>query len=121
MAIEDGMFLASDSLVEQVMAPTNFSSAIAGSEGLFNLALKGNGVVALESNIPYDEHIEIELDQDVLKIDGSYAVCWSANLIFTVERSSKSLVGSMVNNEGLVNVYRGTGKVLWYTKLTCCF
>jgi hypothetical protein len=31
-----------------------------------------------------------------------------------VERSSKSLVGSMVNGEGLVNVFRGTGKV-WMT------
>lgn len=113
MAIEDGMFLASDAHVEQkIVARTNFSSAIASNEGLFNLALKGSGVVALESNVPYDELIEIELDRDVLKIDGDYAVCWSANLDFTVERSSKSLVGSMVNNEGLVNVYRGTGKVL---------
>ena len=31
---------------------------------------------------------------------------------FTVERSSKSLLGSMVNGEGLVNIYRGTGKIL---------
>ena len=37
---------------------------------------------------------------------------WSKSLDFTVERSSKSLIGSMVNKEGLVNVYRGTGKVL---------
>lgn len=30
----------------------------------------------------------------------------------TVERSGKSLIGSAASGEGLVNVYRGTGKVL---------
>lgn len=34
------------------------------------------------------------------------------SLEFTVERSSKTLIGSAVNGEGLVNVYRGTGKIL---------
>ena len=33
-------------------------------------------------------------------------------LDFTVERSGKTLVGSAASGEGLVNVYRGTGKVL---------
>ena len=69
-------------------------------------------MIALESNVPMDEVIEIELENDVLKIDGSFAICWSTGLDFTVESSSKTLVGSMINSEGLVNVYRGTGKVL---------
>ena len=47
-----------------------------------------------------------------LKIDGNLAVCWSSNLDFTVERSTGTLVGSAVSGEGLVNVYRGTGRVL---------
>lgn len=34
------------------------------------------------------------------------------SLDFTVERSSKTLIGSAASGEGLVNVYRGTGKVL---------
>ena len=33
-------------------------------------------------------------------------------LDFTVERSGKTLVGSAASGEGLVNVYRGTGRVL---------
>jgi uncharacterized protein (AIM24 family) len=33
-------------------------------------------------------------------------------LKFSVERSGKSLLGSAVSQEGLVNVYRGTGRVL---------
>ncbi len=113
MTIEDGMFLACEGTVKQKIATrTNLSSAVAGGEGLFNLSLAGEGVVALESNIPMEEAIEVILDNDVIKIDGRYAICWSTGLEFTVERSSKSLVGSMINSEGLVNVYRGTGKIL---------
>ena len=40
------------------------------------------------------------------------AVAWSNTLQFTVERSGKTLLGSAASGEGLVNVYRGTGKVL---------
>ncbi len=113
MTIEDGMFLACDANVKsKVVARKNLSSAVLGGEGLFNLSLQGNGIVALESNVPEDELIEVILENDELKIDGNLAVCWSSNLEFTVERSTKTLVGSAVSGEGLVNVYRGTGRVL---------
>lgn len=113
MAVEDGMFLACDGSVQhKLVARKNASSVLAGNEGLFNLALRGNGVIALESNVPQSELIEVELQDNELKIDGRLAVCWTASLQFTVERSSRTLVGSAVSGEGLVNVYRGTGKVL---------
>lgn len=113
MAIEDGMFLACDGTVEhKLVARKNASSLLAGNEGLFNLSLRGQGVAALESNVPLSELIEVRLENDELKIDGSLAVCWTASLDFTVERSTKTLIGSAVSGEGLVNVFRGTGKVL---------
>lgn len=113
MTIEDGMFLACDARVKRnVVARKNISSAVLGGEGLFNMSLQGTGVVALESNVPENELIEVELENDELKIDGNLAVCWSSNLDFTVERTTKTLVGSAVSGEGLVNVYRGTGRVL---------
>ena len=113
MTIEDGMFLACDANVKSnVVARKNLSSAVLGGEGLFNLSLQGNGVAALESNVPEAELIEVILENDELKIDGNLAVCWSSNLEFTVERSTKTLIGSAVSGEGLVNVYRGTGRVL---------
>ena len=113
MTIEDGMFLACDARVKRnVIARKNVSSAVLGGEGLFNMSLQGTGVVALESNVPENELIEVELENDELKIDGNLAVCWSSNLDFTVERTTKTLVGSAVSGEGLVNVYRGTGRVL---------
>ena len=120
MTIEDGMFLACEGTVQQKIAARNtFSSAVAGGEGLFNLSLTGSGVAALESNVPLSEAIEVTLENDVLKIDGRYAICWSTGLEFTVERSSKTLIGSMVNSEGLVNVYRGSGKVLMSPLAEC--
>ena len=113
MTIEDGMFLACDSHVQnKIVTRKNVSSAVLGGEGFFNLSLHGTGTVALESNVPEEELIEIILEDDELKIDGNLAVCWSSDLDFTVERTTKTLVGSAVSGEGLVNVYRGTGRVL---------
>lgn len=113
IVLDDGLFLACDSkLKHKAVMRSNFSSAAAGNEGLFNLGLAGEGVVCLESFCPKEELVEITLKDDVLKIDGNMAIAWSGSLDFTVERSGKSLIGSAASGEGLVNVYRGTGKVL---------
>lgn len=113
IVLDDGLFLACESTLKQkAVMRSNFSSAVAGGEGLFNLGVTGNGVLCLESASPREELIEITLQNDVLKIDGNMAVAWSGTLDFTVERSGKSLIGSAASGEGLVNVYRGTGKVL---------
>ena len=113
IVLDDGLFLACESTLKQkAVMRSNFSSAVAGGEGLFNLGVNGNGVLCLESASPREELIEITLQNDVLKVDGNMAVAWSGTLDFTVERSGKSLIGSAASGEGLVNVYRGTGKVL---------
>lgn len=113
IVLDDGLFLACESSIEQnIVARSNLSSALLGNEGLFNLKLSGNGIVALESYVPRDELVEITLENDVLKVDGNFAIAWSGTLDFTVEKSTKSLIGSGISGEGLVNVYRGTGKVL---------
>ncbi len=113
VTIEDGLFLACDETVNlTVTARSSFSAAVAGGEGLFNTTLVGNGVVVLESPVPAEELLVFDLQNDVLKIDGNMAIAWSHSLQFTVERSSRSLVGSAASGEGLVNVYRGTGRVL---------
>ena len=113
VVLDDGLFLACDSrLKHKAVMRSSFSSAVAGGEGLFNLSLNGAGVFCIEADCPREELIEVTLENDVLKIDGNYAVAWSAGLAFTVERSGNSLLGSAASGEGLVNVYRGTGKVL---------
>ena len=113
VVLDDGLFLACESsLKHKAVMRSNFSSAVAGGEGLFNLSLNGSGVFCIESECPKEELIEITLQDDVLKVDGNHAIAWSKSLEFTVERSGKTLIGSAASGEGLVNVYRGTGKVL---------
>ncbi|OUN31889.1 MULTISPECIES: AIM24 family protein [unclassified Blautia] len=114
VVLDDGMFLACDAnLRHKAVMRSTLSSAAAGNEGLFNLGIVGSGVLCLESPCPKEELVEVTLRDDVIKIDGNMAVAWSGSLDFTVERSGRSLMGSAVSGEGLVNVYRGTGKVLF--------
>ena len=113
IVLDDGLFLACDATLKHKAVPrSNLSSAIAGNEGLFNLGIFGHGILCLESPCPKEELVEIELKNDVLKVDGNMAIAWSGSLEFTVERSGKTLIGSAASGEGLVNVYRGTGRVL---------
>lgn len=113
VVLDDGLFLACDSTLEhKAVMRSNLSSAVAGGEGLFNLCLSGKGLAAIESRCPREELIEINLENDVLKVDGNFAIAWSSSLDFTVERSGKSLIGSAASGEGLVNIYRGSGKIL---------
>jgi uncharacterized protein (AIM24 family) len=113
IVLDDGIFLACEaSLKHSTVARSNISSAVAGGEGLFNLSLSGSGIAVLEAPCPQEELIQIDLQNDVLKIDGNMALAWSPSLQFTVERSGKSLIGSAASGEGLVNVYRGSGRVL---------
>lgn len=113
LVVDDGLFLACEENVDiSIAARTNVSSAVLGGEGLFNTSLSGNGVCALECPMPREELIEVNMVDDVVKIDGNMAIAWSRNLDFTVERTTPTLFGSMMAGEGLVNVYRGTGRIL---------
>lgn len=117
IVIDDGMFLACESSLEvAVTARKNLSSAALGGEGLFNLSARGKGILALEAPIPSEEAVVVELQNDVLKVDGNFALMWSNSLDFTVEKSGKTRMGSAASGEGLVNVYRGTGMV-WLAPL----
>jgi uncharacterized protein (AIM24 family) len=75
------------------------------------MELIGPGLIILESEVPMCEIDIMDLQNDTLKVDGNFAVLRSSSLQFTVERSAKTLIGSAVSGEGLVNVYRETGQV----------
>lgn len=113
VTIEDGLFLAcSDTVQMKVTSRANLSSAALGGEGLFNNTLYGTGIAVLESPVPAEELLVFDLQNDCLKIDGNMAIAWSQTLQFTVEKSTRSIMGSAASGEGLVNVFRGTGRVL---------
>jgi uncharacterized protein (AIM24 family) len=54
----------------------------------------------------------VELHNDKLMVDGTFAVARSAQLNFSVEKATKGLIGSLRSGEGFVNVIQGTGTVL---------
>ena len=113
IVIEDEMFLACEESVEMdITARKTLSSAVFGREGFFNSAFYGEGILVMESPVPEDELIVAELTNDTVKIDGNMAIAWSPGLKFTVQKTTATLVGSMISGEGLLNVYEGTGKVL---------
>lgn len=112
IVMNDGYYYCSTGCKVTAEMVQSLSGAIAGGEGLFNCKCVGDGLVFLESDTPREELVEIILENDVVKIDGNMAICWTSGLQFTVERVTKTLIGSAASGEGLVNCYRGTGKIL---------
>ncbi len=91
IVLDDGMFVAAEaSLRQEVSMRRSLSAATLGNEGLFSLCLRGNGVAVVKVPCPQEELVEVELDNDVLRIDGNMAVAWSAGLQFTVEKATSS-------------------------------
>lgn len=110
--VDKGMFYGAQGTVGvKAVMQKNVTSGLLGGEGLFQIELKGPGIAILECEVPMEEINIIDLDNDTLKVDGNFAVLRSGNIDFTVEKSAKTLLGSAVSGEGLVNVFRGTGQV----------
>ena len=110
--VDKGMFFAAQGSANvSAYMQRNLSSAALGGEGIFQTSIKGPGLIILECAVPMCEIDIIDLNNDVLKVDGNFAVLRTGGIEFTVERSAKTLIGSAVSGEGLVNVYRGTGQV----------
>lgn len=111
--VDKGMFLCAQGGVEvKPVVQKTLSAAVAGGEGLFQILLRGSGLVVLESPVPMVEVEQLELINDIVKVDGNFVLLRSADLEFTVTRSAKTLTGSAISGEGLVNCYKGTG-VVW--------
>jgi len=116
-----GMFVACDSSVE---VGAHFLGAIAasqGGEGVALPSLTGTGVVMLSSPVSLSRIMKVDLDNEELRVDGSFGMVAIGNITLTVEKSSKSIVSSATSGEGLVNVYRGTGQVWLNLQEGRCF
>lgn len=103
---------AQDSVKVTTISRTNFSSALLGKEGLFNYCLQGEGLAVIEYDPPNQEIVEVLLEDDELRMDGHFALAWSQSLNFTVETASSSWVSTALSQEGMVSVFKGTGRIL---------
>lgn len=110
--IDDKMFYACDEEIEVAThVIKNPSVAILGDEELFSTKLKGSGIVLLEIPVPETEIFRCKIYKDTLKVDGNFAILRSGNIEVTVEKSTKTIAGTIMSGEGLLNVYKGIGEV----------
>lgn len=110
--VDDGLYYASEKTVEVgVHMQKSLSSMFFGNEGMFQTKISGNGIAVLKLPIPETEIFKCKLNDDTLKVDGSFAILRTGDVEFTVEKSSKALTGTATSGEGLLSVYRGTGEV----------
>jgi uncharacterized protein (AIM24 family) len=84
-------------------------TALKSGEGFFQTKVSGQGkvVIAAQGDVQ-----QVVLNDDRLVVDGDYVVARPADLSYTVQRATKSLLGSMTSGEGYVRVYEGSGTLL---------
>lgn len=106
--LDRGAFLASDVGVELGVFTNKAWSGLLGGEGMFQTKVSGTGKVFYHSDGICER---VDLNNDKLMVDGSFAVARSANLDFSVQKATKGLISSLRSGEGLVNIIEGTGTV----------
>jgi uncharacterized protein (AIM24 family) len=104
-------FCAEDSVKIEAHKVESMSARMAGGEGRYQTKLSGSGIVVFRPPVPPAEIIELTLQNEALQVDGSFALLRTAEVQFSVEKSSKSLIGSVTSGEGLLQTFRGTGRV----------
>ena len=89
----------------------SFSARMAGGEGRYQTELRGSGVVAFRIPVPRSEVVAVDLVDETLQVDGSFALLRTGDVRFTVERAGDSVAGAVTSGEGLLQTFRGTGRV----------
>ncbi len=112
IVVDKGIFYCCEEGMEiGVATQKNLSSGLLGGEGWFQTQISGRGTVVLEIPVPMEEVLKYELDNERMQVDGNFALLRSGSVNFSVQRSSKQLLGSMTSGEGLLHTFEGTGQV----------
>jgi len=106
--LDRGAFLAADVGVTLGVFTNKAWSGLLGGEGMFQTKVSGTGKVFFHSDGVCER---IDLRNDKLMVDGSFAVARSASLAFSVQKATKGLISSLRSGEGLVNIIEGSGTV----------
>ncbi|MCX6251255.1 MAG: AIM24 family protein [Bacteroidetes bacterium] len=107
--LDRGAYYASEMGIEIGSFTNKSFSGMFSGEGFFQTKVSGTGKVVILSKGPLET---IDLNNEKLVVDGSFAVARQAGIQLTVARASKGIFGSMLSGEGIVNTFTGTGKVL---------
>lgn len=110
--LNTGTFLASDGDVHYNMKRQELSKAILGNTGgLFVMETEGTGQLLISG---FGDILELELNDDSLVIDNEHVLAWDRSLNYEVEIASGAL--GFKTSEGLVNHFKGTGKIYIQTR-----
>lgn len=111
--LNTGAYLASDENVSYNMVRQNISKAFfSGTGGLFVMETSGFGDILIAS---FGDIMELEVTPDKpLVVDNSHVLAWSHDLDYTIDIASGTF--GFKTGEGLVNTFRGSGKVLIQTR-----
>jgi uncharacterized protein (AIM24 family) len=105
-------YCASHGIEVSAKLQSNISSALFGGEGFFQTHAAGTGVVVLVSPVPVAELVVYELAAgEKLSVDGNFAFVRTASVSFHAEMSSKSIFGTVVSGELLLQTFTGPGMV----------
>ena len=109
--LEGGAYWASEASITVDIHRENTLTALKSGEGFMDYQTKvsGQGQVVLASQGPVEV---VHLHNDKLTVDGRYVLARSSGLKYSVQRATKSLLGSMTSGEYMVRIYEGTGTVL---------
>ncbi len=106
--LDQGAYVASDGCIEVSAFRNKLMTGLRSGEGMFQTKVSGEGQVVIQAQGPIQV---LELNNDRLAVDGTFAVARSESLEYSVQKVSKSLIGSATSGEGFVNVFEGSGKV----------
>jgi uncharacterized protein (AIM24 family) len=107
--LDKGAYVCSDIGIEVGVYRNKAVAGLLSGEGFFQTKVEGSGNLVIYSQGPLEA---IDLQNDRLVVDGSFAVARQASLNFSVQKATKGLFSSMTSGEGFVNVIEGTGRVL---------
>ncbi|MBN1873175.1 MAG: AIM24 family protein [Anaerolineae bacterium] len=109
---DKGMFYCAEGSVNvSVAVQQNISSGLLGGEGWFQTKVIGPGVCVFSSPVPSSEVIAYDLQNEKLQVDGNFALMRTDGIKFSVQKSTKGLLGTASSGEGLLQTFEGTGRV----------
>ncbi|MGN4723829.1 AIM24 family protein [Bacillus cereus group sp. MYBK15-3] len=113
VVLEKGLYLASAGQFQfKTTKNLNLSYMMFANKSMFQTDVRGKGIIALELPVHPNELEKHEVHPNrPFRVDGDYVLYWVGDLKRTV-RTSSTLFGSMVNGEGLVEEYSGSGYVV---------
>jgi uncharacterized protein (AIM24 family) len=109
--VDKSLFYAALGDIDVSASVNRAVAGIAGGEGFFQTKISGTGVAVIFSPVPMDEVQEFDLNNSKLSVDGNFALMRTAGVDFSVEKSSKSWIATSVSGEGLLQTFKGSGKV----------